>query len=304
MPIWRSPHELQFGESKKALRITGLSPGQERLITLLYRGVADSYYSEVAKTVGATQPEILLKQIEPVLLDRASEPTSLSAEFIENHFADICRAQAMHNTDGAVVIEARHQATVYVEGCYNVSKHIVESLARSGVGKIVLDTESDFELRCQTIELKNLRESQLDEIDFAILVSNNAVSPRSYTRWLRRSVAHLSVVFDSDGVSISPTVHASKTACLNCFHENQTSQDSAWPAVASQLLFSKQRFDDVSASHFAASIACQRALQLIDESLGFRSEPLASAGYRLSLASSEISEFTWQFSDTCLCRGY
>ncbi len=60
MPIWRNPNELQLGESTNAIRIAGLSPGQERLIKLLYRGVADSYFKEVAETVGANEPEKLL----------------------------------------------------------------------------------------------------------------------------------------------------------------------------------------------------------------------------------------------------
>lgn len=304
MPIWRSPTELQLGDSENSLRISGLSPGQERLIALLYRGVADNYFKEVAATVGASEPEKLLKQIEPVLLKRAGEPTSLDAQFIEEHFAEICRAQTLHNTEGTVVIDARKRAVVFVENCHGASTTIAEALARAGVGTIVLEEVEGLALNSQTIKLSEIRDSQLDRIDFAILISNNAVSPRSYARWLGRSVPHLSVVFDSDGVSISPTVRSSKTPCLNCFHENQTGIDPAWPAVASQLLFSKQRFDDLSSTYFAASLASQRALQEIDGSNGFVEDSQTGAGYRLSMANAEISEFSWQFSDACKCRGF
>ena len=304
MAIWRSPNELQLGEAENSIRISGLSPGQERLISLLYRGVADSYFKEVAATVGASEPDALLRQIEPALLKRAGEPTSLSAQFIEDHFAEICRAQAMHNTEGKVVLASRKRAVVFVENCQGATKTIAEALARSGVGTIVLEEIEGLSLSCQTIKLSDMSDSQLDQVDFAILVSNNAVSPRSYSRWLARSVPHLSIVFDSEGVLMSPTIRSSKTPCLNCFHENQTIIDPAWPAVASQLLFSKQRFDDVSTGYFAASIASQRVLQEIDDSNGFVEVSQSGAGYRLSMTNAEISEFSWQFSDSCKCRGF
>ena len=304
MAIWRSPNELQLGESENSIRISGLSPGQERLISLLYRGVADSYFKEVAATIGASEPESLLKQIEPVLLKRAGEPTSLDAQFIEDHFAEICRAQAMHNTEGAVVIASRKRSTVFIENCHAATNAIAEALARAGVGTIVFERLQESALDCETVELSNMQDAQLDQIDFAILVSNNAVSPRSYARWLGRSVPHLSIVFDSQGVSISPTIRSSKTPCLNCFHENQTVIDPAWPAIASQLLFSKQRFDDVSAGFFAASIASQRVLQEIDGSHGFVEDSQSGSGYRLSMANADISEFSWQFSEACKCRGF
>ncbi len=307
MPIWRNPNELQLGESSNAIRITGLSPGQERLIKLLYRGVADSYFKEVAETVGANEPEQLLKQIEPALLKRASEPTSLNAQFIADHFAEICRAQATHNTEGAVVLDSRRRGTVFIENCHGVTKTVATALSNSGVGTIVLENLedlSDLELECKTIDLSDMTDVQIDQIDFAILISNNAISPRSYARWLGRNVSHLSIVFDSEGVSISPTIRSAKNPCLNCFHENKTSADSSWPAVASQLLFSQQRFDDVSANYFAASIAGQRALHEIDVSNGTAEETQGSAGYRLSMKNAEISEFSWPFNDSCKCRGY
>jgi len=304
MPIWRNPNEMQLGESTNAIRITGLSPGQERLIKLLYRGVADSYYKEAAAAVGANEPEQLLKQIEPALIKRAGEPTSLSAQFITDHFAEICRAQATHNTEGSVVLESRRRATVFIENCHGVTKTVANALSNSGVGTIVLEKFEDLELDCKTINLGEMTDAQIDQIDFAILISNNAVSPRSYARWLGRNVPHLSIVFDSEGASISPTIRSAKNPCLNCFHENKTSTDSSWPAVASQLLFSQQRFDDVSASYFAASIASQRALHEIDVSIGIAEETQVSAGYRLSMKNAEISEFSWQFNDSCKCRGY
>ena len=115
-------------------------------------------------------------------------------------------------------------------------------------------------------------------------------------------VAHLSVVFDAEGVTISPVIEVAKSPCLSCFHENQTAADTAWPAIASQLLFSKQDFDDSVAALFAAAIACQRVLQFVDRAAGFDSSSIDSTGYRLSIGSGQVSEIQWQFSAACACR--
>ncbi|CAB4690707.1 unannotated protein [freshwater metagenome] len=135
-----------------------------------------------------------------------------------------------------------------------------------------------------------------------MLLSNNAVAPRDYAKWMVDGVAHLSVVFDAEGVTISPVIEVAKSPCLSCFHENQTAADASWPAIASQLLFSKQDFDDSVAALFAAAIACQRVLQFVDRAAGFDSSSIDNSGYRLSIGSGQVSEIQWQFSAACACR--
>lgn len=279
--LWRSPSEVQFGSSTDAVRVAQLTTGQERLLGLLTRGIADEYFDDVAQAVAAESPRALLGQLNSVLLRDAAMPAQLSAEFLEARFAEICRAQAIHSREGAAILAARQTRKVFVQAKTAAHELIVHSLRQSGIAEVV---------------------TELKSFDFAVLLSNNAVAPRDYAKWLVDGVAHMSVVFDSEGVSISPIIEVGKNPCLSCFHENQTAADAAWPAIASQLLFSKQDFDDSVAALFAAAIVCQRVLQFVDRAAGFDSSSIDSTGYRLSIGSGQISEIQWQFSAACACR--
>jgi hypothetical protein len=291
--LWRSPSEVQFGSSVDAVRLAQLTAGQERLLGLLARGIADEYFDDVAEAVAAENPRELLAQLDSVLLRDSAMPPKLSAEFLEARFAEICRAQAIHSREGAAILTARQTRKVFVQTKTAAQELIVHSLRQSGLGEVVTEHRSFEEFAEVTT---------CESFDFAVLLSNNAVAPRDYAKWMVDGVAHLSVVFDSEGVTISPVIEVAKSPCLSCFHENQTAADTAWPAIASQLLFSKQDFDDSVAALFAAAIACQRVLQFVDRAAGFDSSSIDSTGYRLSIGSGQISEIQWQFSAACACR--
>lgn len=265
------------------MRLAQLTAGQERLLGLLTRGIADEYFDDVAEAVAAENPRELLGQLGSVLLREATMPTQLSAEFLEARLAEICRAQATHSREGAAILAARQTRKVFVQAKTAAHELIVHSLRQSGIGEVVTNSASE-------------------KFDFAVLLSNNAVAPRDYAKWMVDGVSHLSAVFDSEGVTISPIIEVAKSACMSCFHENQTATDVAWPAIASQLLFSKQDFDDSVAALFAAAIACQRVLQFVDRAAGFDSSSIDNTGYRLSIGSGRIDEIQWQFSPNCACR--
>lgn len=284
--LWRTTSEVQFGTGPDAVRIANITAAQERLLGLLSRGIADDYFEDVASAVAAENAPELLGKIDSVLLRDAAHLTELSAEFIETRFAEICRAQAIHSRDGALILSRRKSQTVFVQSSTAASRLIFESLEQSAIGNVI----------------DNFDETTIAAIDFAILLANNAVAPSDYSRFMACGIAHISVVFDADCVTVSPVIESGKTPCLSCFHENQNATDSAWPAIASQLLFSSQKFDDSVASLFAAAIVSQRALQFCDQLADFEPAEVNRTGYKMSIASGEISEVNWSFSEACACR--
>ena len=284
--LWRTTSEVQFGSGPDALKIANITAAQERLLGLLSRGIADDYFDEVAAAVAAENPAALLQSLDSVLLREPSYPTMLSAEFIEARFAEICRAQAIHSHEGSAVLARRQAQTVFVQAVKVESKLVVSSLEQAAIGSVT----------CKAEDLNG------SKVDFAVLLSNNTVAPNDYSRLMSQGIAHISVVFDSDGVTVSPVIEIGKTPCLSCFHENQKAADECWPAVASQLLFSSQRFDDSVASLFAAAIVCQRTLQFCDQLADFEPAEVNRTGYKMSLSSGQISEVKWSFSSACACR--
>lgn len=294
--LWRNPNEVQFGSSFDAVKLSNLTVGQERLLGLLTRGIADDYFDDVAEAVGAENPNELLQKLDGVLLKETSARTHLTAEFIEARFAEICRIQASHSTAGAAVLSARQKRTVFVQSKTSAEKLILHSLRQSGIGNLTSKAKLADNAGSPTDQREVL------PIDFAVLLTNNAIAPSDYRNWMLGGVPHISAVFDAEGVTISPVIESGKSACLSCFHENQTQLDAAWPAVASQLLFSAQEFDDSAASLFAAAVISQKVLQLSDQLAGLEPAAPNVSGYRLSVASGQISEVSWRFNSNCACR--
>jgi hypothetical protein len=73
------------------------------------------------------------------------------------------------------------------------------------------------------------------QAEAAVIVAAYAVEPQRHSRWLRRDVPHLPVVFGDAGVSIGPFVRPGEGACLRCVDLHRTDADPAWPAMATQL---------------------------------------------------------------------
>lgn len=280
MPLWRSPTELQIGLESNAPRMQEVTRAQERLIQMLYKGIPNSYLDQAAASVGISEHEEILKTLSPALME-VTFP-QVDEEFVARNFAEICRAQSTYNHSGESVIAQRKLHSVFVSTDNRSRELLCDSLLNSGIGSIQDDESA--------------------AADFAILIGNLTMPPKSYSHWLNTATPHVAVVFDQDGVSISPVIESGKTPCLTCFHEQQLAADSAWPEIASQLLFSDQKFDDSTSRLFGAAIACQRALDIVDSLADFEVQDRNRVGYRLSVSRGTVSEFRWEFSSRCLCK--
>lgn len=277
-PVWRSPNEIQVG----AHRIGGLSASQQRLVTLLLRGIPANSLSMAANELQVPDAEALLSQLGPTLLSD-EPPMPIDRDYIEQHFAEICRVQATYAVEGSRVIAARNRAAVFVSDCATTPR-LAEALTASGVGQVFSERTAP----------KNLA-----ALDIAITIDQSAIRPVNHRRWLALAVPHIAIQFDSGGVFISPLLEVGKTPCLTCL---QINTDEAQLAIDSQLLFSSQRFDDSVSEHFAIAIATQTALRRIDEISGFEISDFHRVGYRLNTANGSIHEFRWQFAEACLCH--
>jgi len=280
VPLWRSPTELQIGIEVNAPRLKDMTRAQERLIQMLYKGMPNHFLAEAAKTLNLENADQIVSQLSPVMME-VSFP-QVDEAFVTRNFAEICRAQSTYNHSGESIIAQRKLHSVFIEEVTNCGKFIAEALTNSGVGRLNDDDSKEF--------------------DFAILIANHTLPPKSYAHWLNSVIPHIAIIFDSDGVIITPVIETGKTPCLTCFHEQQIDKDSAWPEIASQLLFSDQKFDDSTSSLFGAAIASQRTLESIDQLSNFEIQERNRLGYRLSIRTGTVTEFRWDFSERCLCQ--
>ncbi len=281
MPVWRNPDELQIGGASPVV-VKGLSQAQQRLIALLMRGIPTAALPAVAQELGVERPNELLDQLAGALLaDRP--PAALDRDYIENHFAEICRAQATFPVEGSHVIARRQRASVVIEES-RTRPLLTQALKSSGIG-IVLDEKAKVTAQMSA--------------DVAITIDHSAHKPRNHRRWLALGVPQIAILFDQSGVQISPLIEVGKTPCLTCLQMNG---DSNQIAIDSQLLFSAQRFDDSVSEHFAIAIATQTALRRIDQSADFALAEFHRTGYRLDSATGSIHELHWNFAEGCLCH--
>ena len=281
MPVWRNPSEIQVGAGSPVV-VGGLTPAQQRLVTLLMRGIPTAALPAVADELGVEKLDQLMRELEPALL--VDKPgAALDPDYIEQHFAEICRAQATFGVEGAHVIARRKLASVVIEES-RTRPLLASALTASGVGK-VLDEKAKI--------------TALMSAEVAITIDHSAHKPRNHRRWLALGVPQIAILFDQTGVQISPLIEVGKTPCLTCL---QMSGDANQIAIDSQLLFSAQKFDDAVSEHFAVAIATQTALRRIDQSADFALAEFHRTGYRLDVATGQIHELHWQFATACLCH--
>lgn len=285
LPVWRQVDELQIGTGANQVVVTGLTPAQQRLVSLLCRGIPNDAIADVAKQIGAEQHEELLQKLEPAMIDRNLPPTKLDRDYIEANFAELCRVQAVHGIEGSHVVARRANAAVFLDDSA-ATEQLTAALLASGVGRVY--TAKD-----------KLREPKLARLDLAISFDQSAYRPNSHRRWLSLAVPQIAVLFDQVGVSISPLIEVGKTPCLTCLQLGASEQQIS---IDSQLLFSMQRFDDSVAQHFAIAMALQLALHHIDAKSGFEIQEFHRTGYQLDAHSGRIHEVSWQFSSACLCH--
>lgn len=330
--VWRNNDELQIGLGENKLTLRKLSRGQERLIALLYKGVADELVEPMAKELGASDTAELLKQLQPMLLPKNTKPDRLSDDYVATAFAELAKATLLHSTDGAQVLSYRMARTVHLDSLDKTGLLMLKALAAAGVGRVASDDhervqESDtsnlgyereflngsrFQAASEILELGvaptllenslNYDAAKIDSIDLAVLIAHQAITPRSYAKWLNRDVPHIAIVYEADSVWVSPLIIRGKTACLFCLDMHKTELDDAWPTIATQLLQSNQRFDDSSSSLFAVSLVLQKITAHLDGISGFESTASEQVGYRLDSSSGEVREVTWNLNASCDCR--
>ena len=122
-----------------------------------------------------------------------------------------------------------------------------------------------------------------------VLVADWVLAPADHLTWLNRDVPHLPVV-----VSDRPLVEPGDGPCLHCVHLARADADSAWPAVATQLLGRPARdVDDLERTEAAAFVA-RRALDRLG---GTRQR---ARSWRLD-ASGGVSARTWERHPDCRC---
>jgi hypothetical protein len=334
-PLWRDLKSLQIGAGQNKVIFNSLSPAQERLIAALYRGIADKQLPNILNDLGLPDRdgERFVNALGPLLLETTAPAVApLSEDFIAGAFAEIIRASLIRSADGATVLLERGLRTVHIDDLSGAGLMLTLGLAAAGVGRVVTHDQSKVETRdlgpnaypsqllgkpkieavrallasspnpMKMVAGHKLTPRNLESIDCAALIAQQAIEPRRYVQWLNRDVPHLALTFDSDHASVSPLIVPGRGPCLFCLEQARIEADPAWPVVLSQLVTNTNRLDDAASRLFCSGLAVQKILTHLDDCGGFQQTKQELVGYQLDHSTGSVTEFTWGEHSACSCR--
>ena len=325
----RSPNTLQLGLGREALLLPGMKVEHEKLINLLYRGVADGSLQTISRTVGSSDEETgeLLSRLAPALLHESDAPApttvALSESFVAQAFAEIIRASFNTSVDGQTVLRTRAARVVSLATADKASLVLALGLASAGVGAILCNDDSPVmiedigPLGYDQRELGSPRRDALARrleqgshpcriansntppkaLAASVFIAHHLASPKGYSEILRGGTAHLSIEFGVEETRVSPLVRPGITACLVCRHSEELRLDPDWAAVSTQLQFRHERLDDTQSTLLAAGIA-------LESLLGFLDDPrkLIFEGKTIDHRTGLIAPLTWAKDEGCECK--
>lgn len=284
--LWIADNARQYGY-KKALSISELTEPQQRLLDYFELGLTSSQHtglSQLAKTSQGQTAE-LETRLQAVLWQ---SPTGISSEDVETRFAEIARI-LLQGLDPQQIKQHRKSKTVFIESLDATGLTIAKALALAGVGKqLSMDQVrvgrqdiSQLGYLSAQLGLPRVRAAQalvgtdlqmhsrisgtFDSVNLAVLITNDIVNPASYQTWQARDVAHISIVFDEEGVEVSPLVEPGKTSCLACYEKYRLETEPNWPIIAPQLLALERNLADSALLLFASGVAVNQVLNYLDQ---------------------------------------
>ncbi len=283
--LWIADNARQYGY-KKALTVSELSEPQQRLLDYFELGLTSSQHSNLPRLAKASEQTVsdLESRLQSVLWQ---SPTGISRSDVESRFAEIARV-LLQGLDPEEVKKLRKSKSVFIETLDATGLTIAKALALAGIGKqLSLDQirvssqdVSQLGYLAAQLGLPRVRAAQaligsdlqmhsrisgsFDAVSLAVLITTDIVNPASYQIWQARDIPHLSIVFDEEGVEVSPLIEPGKTSCLACYEKHRIETESNWPVIAPQLLALDRTLADSALLLFASGVAVNQILNFID----------------------------------------
>ena len=284
--LWIAENARQYGY-KQALSVTGLTEPQQRLLDYFELGLTSSQQAGLSQLAKASpeQTAELENRLQSVLW---KSPTGISSDDVETRFAEIARI-LMQGQDPQQIKQLRRSKVVFIESLDATGLTIAKALALAGIGKqLSMDQVrvgkqdiSQLGYLSAQLGLPRVRAAQalvetdlqmhsrisgtFDSVNLAVLITNDIVNPASYQIWQSRDVAHISIVFDEEGVEVSPLIEPGKTSCLACYEKYRLETEPNWPVIAPQLLSLERNLADSALLLFASGVAVNQVLNYLDQ---------------------------------------
>ena len=317
IPIWKSEQDLQLGLSSDSQKLEEVSNAQERLIHLLFQGIAEDQLSVIGDSVGLSDEETsaLVERLRPSLLtnNKQTEPTSS----FDSRFAEIIRIGFDTNKLPESVLAKRSKTLIQLQKLDRTGLLLLRALIEVGFRKFetcdygTVQREDCGELGFGEADLgisrltaaRYLLHGKLGDVHLAHLArrkSNrlvllSAMHQLSPTDYLGQINPHIAIEYGISNLRITPVVIPGKTPCLKCRALWQVEQQGDWVGTSIQLASRRDHLDDAAALLLAAATACRTICSYLEDEM-------STEGFDVELASRSVSPYHWQFHPSCDCR--
>ena len=289
--IWQDHNQRRYGATTSNL-VSVNSEAEHRALDLLETGLTNAQFEnlDVLAKIERRDLDPLLARLGPLLTHTSHFLPELSAQEVEQRFAEILRLYSTGVQDPARLMKLRSSQTIFVSDLSVAGLIATRALFTIGFGSVITfdatrvrskDTAqlgypaeligaTRHQAACQLLgktkselRLHTRRGEGLEAVSAGLLLDNDVVDPELYQPWMNRETPHIAVCFTELGASVSQLVLPGQTACLACSEVGKMDRDPDWVKVATQLNQLDRNFADSSSLLTSLGLAIQRiALQL------------------------------------------
>jgi hypothetical protein len=320
VPIWRSETDLKLGTAETDQLLEEVSTAQERLINLLFQGIAEDQLELVGESVGLASDETnqLIERLKPSLLEQQTIAGKVSS--FDARFAEVIRIGFESNSTAESVLAQRASTQLLIPQLDRTGLLISKTLAEAGfrqlmttdyevvgrgdlgelgyqadqlglprlsAARVILESNgSQVQLTHQTV--KNNKQT------VAIVLSGmHRIQPQNYRNL---STPHIAIEYGIDEIRISAIIQPGISACLGCKQLWESESDPNWITTSIQLSGRHDQLDDGVGLLMATAIAAKTLCRFVD-----LNQTNGNTGYRVNLKTRVVSELSWQPHPNCLC---
>lgn len=318
IPIWVGDNKLRLGLDDRAQLLENLTNSQERLIHLLFEGIANDQVNLIGHSVGLADAETseLVDRLLPSLTAQSVAKSTSSS--IDVRFAELIRIGFETNTSPAEVLQNRAKWLVELPCLDRSGLTILRALCELGFRRFetedyaLVASQDGGELGypkslngySRIVAAKGLIESTKSKVSLnymgskrsqkrlRILSGTHHLFPTAYEALQH---PHVAVEYRVDSLFVSSIVLPGKTPCLGCRARWQSEHDSNWANQSIQLTGRGDQLDDGASLLITSALVAKQVCSFIDFDQ-------CGTNLRIDLNSRQISESSIQWHPNCRCE--
>ena len=319
VPLWINERTLQLGAGRNDQRLEDLNNSQERLIQLLFEGVANDQVELVGRSVGLELAETLklIELLRPSLV--SSEKRAGLNSSVDSRFAELIRIGFQTDHSPAEVLANRARHRISIPKLDRTGLTLVRALSEMGFQKFEtndygLVTPSDhgelgypkslagvarmsaanalLETGKSQVSILPLGKAKPSQKTVSVISASHHFLPFEFEKL---KTPHVAIEYRLETISVTNVITRSETPCLGCRYTWLTEERSGWAEEAIQLAGRRDQLDDGANLLLATAIACRNIATYTDFGSG-------GTNWSLNLQTRRVSEPEPQFHPACNCQ--